>query len=249
MLLIGILTLQFATLALVVVLYRRIRRKQFDSEDRVVEQLNTVYTQVEALLALRGALALNDPLPATRGWAASPDFLVHLVREARTRQPQVIVECSSGTSTVVLARMVQANGHGHVYSLEHDALYAAKTRQALVSHGLDAFATVIDAPLRSHRIGSSTWMWYDTSALPRDIDMLVIDGPPATTQALARYPAVPLLRSTMSAACLIVLDDAARPDEQAAVARWIADDGMELRTGYYAEKGIAVLAPRAVAVG
>ena len=53
----------------------------------------------------------------------------------------------------------------------------------------------------------------------------------------------------MSAACLIVLDDAARPDEQAAVARWIADDGMELHTGYYAEKGIAVLAPRAVAVG
>jgi hypothetical protein len=79
--------------------------------------------------------------------------------------------------------------------------------------------------------------------------MLVIDGPPATTQALARYPAVPLLRSTMSAACLIVLDDAARPDEQAAVARWIADDGMELHTGYYAEKGIAVLTPRAMAVG
>ena len=50
--------------------------------------------------------------------------------------------------------------------------------------------------------------------------MLVIDGPPLDTNALARYPAGPRLFSRLAPNGTAFLDDAARPDETQAVARW-----------------------------
>ena len=46
-----------------------------------------------------------------------------------------------------------------------------------------------------------------------------------TTQALARYPAVAVLDSRIAPDGQVVLDDAARPDERAALARWASEFG------------------------
>jgi hypothetical protein len=75
-----------------------------------------------------------------------------------------------------------------VYSLEHDPISAAETRAMLADHGLDDWATVIDAPLVPVTLGGETFRWYDDSGLKglKAIDMLVIDGPPLDTNALAR---------------------------------------------------------------
>ncbi|MET0964007.1 MAG: class I SAM-dependent methyltransferase [Noviherbaspirillum sp.] len=108
----------------------------------------------------------------------SPDFLRELYLHALAEKPQVVVECSSGTSTVILARCMQLNGSGKVFSLEHESEYAEKTRRNLERHGLSEWATVLDAPLRLIEANKTSSRWYALDALPNDIaiDMLVIDA-------------------------------------------------------------------------
>jgi len=200
---------------------------------------DNLYRQLEALHALHHELDLKGALPPLRGWAASPDFLLALERQARRQRPQVAVECSSGASTAVLARCMQLNGGGKVYSLEHDPEYAAKTRAELQRLELQDYAVVLDAPLRDVAGGK----WYDSSVLPPDlrIDLLVIDGPPMQVGDQARYPAGPVLFERLNSGGTVFLDDAARPQERAILERWRTEFPRLQQESLHCEKGCAVL--------
>jgi predicted O-methyltransferase YrrM len=200
-----------------------------------------LFGQMQALLALERLLALRHRLPAMRGWAGSPDMLLAVAGRIIATKPGVVVECSSGVSTVVIARCCELNGGGHVYSLEHEAEYADKTRALLERHGLERWATVLHAPLTS---GGDGAMWYRDSALPADlppIDLLVIDGPPAGGDSQARFPAFPRLRPRLAAAATVMLDDADRPGERAIVQRWMEIEPGLRMSQLPAEKGLVML--------
>lgn len=79
-------------------------------------ETTTLFSQIQALWALERKLGLPDALPPMRGWAGSPDFLLAAAEEALYLKPKTVMECSSGVSTVVMARCLQMNGVGHVYS-------------------------------------------------------------------------------------------------------------------------------------
>jgi len=202
-----------------------------------------LFGQIQAFHALISLISPRKPLPPLRGWAASPDFLFHIASYALATRPKVVVECSSGASTVVLARCCELNGMGHVWSMEHDPVYASKTRKLLEDHGLLAWATVVDAPLtKNPQTGFAPW--YATDGLTiadGSIDLLVIDGPPQNSAPLARYPALPVLNAKLSADCAIFLDDADRPAEQAIVSRWIKEFPHFSLQRLNAEKGCAML--------
>jgi len=212
-----------------------------------------LFRQLEALQGLYTELGLEKSLPGTRGWAASPDFLMELVGHARAAKPRVVVECSSGTSTLVLARCMELNGHGKVYSLEHDPLYAEQSRRMLRRHGLEPWAVVLDAPLQQQTLKDGKWSWYATTALdnelaslggdgtPAPIDMLVIDGPPRGSGKLARYPVAPLLFPALGIGATVFLDDAARTDEKLILERWKNEFPHFRQSGRECEKGCAVL--------
>ena len=135
-------------------------------------------------------------------------------------KPEIIVECSSGLTTLVLARCCQLNGMGKVISLENGEDYVEKTRQQLQDFGLEDYAQVIHAPLEKI-ILDQDYDWYSLKSLPEvSIDMLVIDGPPGFIQKNSRYPALPLLFDKFSAQSKVFLDDAAREDEKELVAQW-----------------------------
>ena len=211
--------------------------------DQAASAPATLFSQLEAYDGLQRELRLDRSLPPTRGWAGSPDFLLELARHVQVAQPQVVVECSSGASTIVLARCLQLQGAGQVYSLEHDPVYAAQTRAELARHGLSQWAQVIDAPLRLHQLAGEHWPWYAAERLPAGlaIDLLVIDGPPQATGAQARYPAGPLLFPQLASGAAVFLDDAARRDEQAILRRW-REEFPSLRQSLLAcEKGCARL--------
>lgn len=214
----GILLLQFVLVYGMQRVERKLRR--FDSD--FSKRSDNIFRQTEALAGIYLELDLHKSLPTTRNWAASPDFLLQLVRHALDASPKVMVECGSGTSTLVMARCAQVSGSGHVYSLEHQPQYAQTTRRHLARHGLSDWATVLDAPLRSHAFGDQNWQWYAEEVLPREvaIDMLVIDGPPRKTGRLSRYPAGPVLFPHLSAAGVVFLDDAKRDGELATLKRW-----------------------------
>jgi len=243
-----------AAAALLVALYilyklRAVHVLLYQVHDTTRTESASSFRQLEALLGLYIELDLDGSLPATRGWAASPDFLLELARHALSRRPLCIVECSSGTSTLVLARCAQRNGTGKVFSLEHDRQYAEQTRQQLARHGLSAWVEVIDAPLQPHQLAGEEWPWYRYEKLPQQaaIDMLVIDGPPQATRSMARYPAGPLLFPLLNAGAAVFLDDAARPGEQAVLQRWQVEFPQLAQSTRPCEKGCTVLTSAALA--
>ena len=215
--------------------------KLVDDASSTRREVEALFGQIQALHALERELALPHPLPPVRGWAGSPDFLLATHAEIRRRRPRVVVECSSGVSTVVIARTLQLLGGGHVYSLEHDAEYAHKTGELLDRFGLRDWASVLHAPLQATHTPTP---WYREEALPdaaSPIDMLVVDGPPESTGPLAREPAFARLRSRMSASFAILVDDADRPDENEMVRRWLAVEPSLRTRSVPAEKGLVVV--------
>ena len=172
---------------------------------------------------LKELLLFEKALPVTENWSAAPDVLRLVSEYCLKNKPQTIVECSSGLTTLVLARCCQINGFGKVISLENGEEYAEKTCQQLQDFGLEDYAQVIHAPLEKV-ILDRDYDWYSLESLPEvTIDMLVIDGPPGFIQKNSRYPALPLLFDKFSAQSKMFLDDAAREDEKELVAQWQAE--------------------------
>lgn len=209
-------------IAVVLEVYRRLEEDIRASRNRLEAGSFQDYRQIEALLSLQNTLKPNLPFPATRDWAASPDLLKTIAEIILSKKPSLIVEASSGVSTLVAAYCLRQLGKGRVISLEHDPKYAAITRRLIEFHGLQDIAVVVDAPLKEYRIRDKTWLWYDTNAFTADepVDLFAIDGPPSVIQPLARYPALPLMHGRLAEHAVIVLDDGGRDDERKIMESW-----------------------------
>lgn len=215
------------------------RRELKRAVDAVQQNTLHDYWQFEALSNILHTLRPERPLPYTRKWAASPDLLRHVMNVVLDERPSLVVEASSGTSTVLIAYLLKRAGVGKVIALEHDAAYAEQTRKHLRAHGLEAWAEVVHAPLVEHQLEGRSWKWYDLRgvSLPGAIDLVVIDGPPENIQPQARYPAVPLLQQWFGKRTIVVLDDGGRPDETAIAERWAKEFKAAEHTYLYLEKG------------
>ena len=181
------------------------------------------FQQVQALKRLSHELDMPTPLPPMRGWAASPDFLLTAYQAARRSRPLLVVECGSGVSTLIMARALQQNGEGQILTLDHDGVFAQKTRDLLAEHGLADYAQVLHAPLTPMDIDGESFNWYGYEAPEGlSVDMLIVDGPPEEgPHTLARFPAGPCFIPHLNAGGIILVDDSQRPNEQTAVRRWI----------------------------
>jgi hypothetical protein len=166
----------------------------------------------------------GDLVPATRVWAASPDLLVVLVDLVITERPSLVLECGSGASTLWLALAMRRFGiDGRIVALDHDPVFGTKTRDLLARHGVADLAEVRDAPLENFSLGDQAYSWYARKAWEdlTGIDLLFVDGPPATTGHQARYPALPLLAGSLSSVATAVLDDLVVPDMQEVLQLWL----------------------------
>ena len=194
-----------------------------------------LFLQAEALTSLLAYLQPVAPFPPTRGWAASPDFLmleVDAILEFARRdglEGLHVVEASSGVSTITAAYTLKRLGadpaSAKVTSFEHDAGYAQKTRELIERHDLVDFATVVHAPLVDHQIDGDVFQWYDPAAIAGldPISVLVVDGPPGRLGPVARYPALSKFIHRMRAGVIVLADDADRPGEAEMIRRWQAD--------------------------
>ena len=172
--------------------------------------------------SLEKSLGFDKALPVTEHWSAAPDFLKIISDYCLEKKPEIIVECSSGSSSLVLAQCCQLNQVGHVYSLENGEDFVTQIIQQLDDFLLSEYCDVIHAPLQNVQLNSENFQWYALDNLPaEEIDMLVIDGPPGFLQKHSRYPALPMLNEILGEHSAIFLDDAAREDEQELVRRWL----------------------------
>lgn len=239
-------TLLILLLLLTILVFYKLRKVhllQYKIFNSISQHADNSLRQIESLDSLYRDLKFSKSLPVTRGWAASPDLLLKLKEIVLQKEPKVVVECSSGITTLVIAKCLEVLGGGHVYSLEHDSKFAEVTRQNLLKHGLGQYATVVDAPLTTYELTEEKFNWYNiTNLTVESIEMLVIDGPPMSTNKHARYPAFPVLRDKLANDSMIILDDADRKDESEIINKWLDEDSaLEVGEKAYCEKGCVVL--------
>jgi hypothetical protein len=169
---------------------------------------------------LRPLLDAGGYLPWSTGSMRPAGLVVvcnAIVHGSRTR----VVECGSGVSTVVLGRLLRERGDGSVTGVEHDGRWAALVRELLRREGLEQIARVVHAPLE----GEPPWYARGAlGALPDEVDLLVVDGPPACAagEGDRRAPALPFFAPRLVAGATVVLDDVHRPGEREVIGRWEA---------------------------
>jgi hypothetical protein len=93
---------------------------------------------------------------------------------------------------------------------------------------------------------SNGYKWYAKSSLKglAKIDLLVIDGPPSSTNPDARYPALEHLVGLLSPRATVVLDDVDRAEERKladAISRVLPNHVLTILSH---EKGTALISPR-----
>lgn len=158
----------------------------------------------------------DDALPNLGSWKADTRFLVHIVDAIERRRPATVVELGCGASSLVIARALQKYGGGHLVSYDQHLDFVTATGEWLAGHGLAA--DIRHAPLGPPP-GDWPGLWYQLADVPRDIDLLVIDGPPWALHPLVRGAAESLFPRLADHAT-ILLDDAARPGERLVARRW-----------------------------
>jgi len=214
-------------------------------------QIVKLSEHIQDLHFLHSRIELRKPLPYLTSWSASPALASRLYSLILKEKPEYVFELGSGVSTVVMAYAMERVGSGRVVSVDHDEVYAEKTRAELKRHQLDHLATVIYAPLSeiaSKKAASGTdsgagmTRWYDLSGVPdlNGIDMLVVDGPPLKTGKDARLPAFNQLLPFLSSGSIVVIDDSARAEEQTSVAAWTGVSDTARSEDIPSEKGVSV---------
>jgi len=216
----------------------RVTKELSGQTGRIKNEIADAYHQVEAIEQLLPMLKLSAPLPPSRGWAASPDFLLTLAHITKSVRPRLTVELGSGTSTLVLAK----SGARKIISLDQSQEFGAQTRSILEAHKIRG------VEIRIHDLESypSGYKWYAKSTLKglAKIDLLVIDGPPSATNSDARYPALEHLVPLLSPNATVVLDDVYRDEELKladAIAKALPNHTITILSH---EKGTAVISPR-----
>ena len=190
--------------------------------------LPNTYTVASAVSYLYSEILPSSPIWFKFGWAASAEFLAVLLKTIRQEKPQLIHEMGSGISTLVAAHGLEKNGFGKVIAYEHLPEYADQTQALIDAHGLGHRAKVVLTPLVETDVKGETYNWYE--ARPQSgvaVDLLVVDGPPASTGPKARYPALPVFQTHLSPSALVFLDDVSRNDELEILNAWTQEHDLK----------------------
>lgn len=198
--------------------------------------------QIESYMAIQNYLSTGAlPLGDYHGWPISPDLGKFLIEQIHTNRYDYIIEFGSGTSTALLARIMKnmlesadnsnSDNKKRIITFEHNEIYYHKTQQLLELSGLTDYVELNLTPLTDWSDETGAYRYYDCSEslvrLSTQIGeqnpkiLLFVDGPPGSTCANARYPAVPMAYKYLQMHQIdVVLDDTIRVDERNAIELW-----------------------------
>ncbi len=193
---------------------------------------------LDSLRDRRDVLAMQALAPLSSSYlpwsqaAMRPSAIAAVLNDIVINNRSCIVECGGGVSSFYIGRLLRGRG-GHLFTVEHDAAWAAIMNQALEAERLSDHVSVIHAPLARTSYSLNGNLWYNQDSLERltdrrDIDMLIVDGPPAYDKELryARYPAVPFFKGSLAKDYTVILDDINRQGEQEILQKWEQELGI-----------------------
>lgn len=195
-------------------------------DDRAQKSLRAGFSSLLNMMTILPQLDIDGVLPPFphQGFEITGEeavFLFHLIRRHR---PRLIMELGSGTSTVLFAAALRANGAGRLISVEHDEAHAQQRMQLLEQANLADWVEPVVAPLEERQVGDRRFSWYAIdpllNGLKESVDLLFVDGPPGKMQSLSRFPALPVLAPHLSPRALVFVDDGGREDEMQMIELW-----------------------------
>ena len=217
-----------------------------DAERSSVELVKRVAANAQAMATLTSRFPELAAVPLSTS-AMEPANLGILLQLLDELTPRTIVELGCGVSTHLITAWIRATGGRPLLSFDDGERWAGECRASLDRLGLLPHVQLVVAPLRGR---AADRPWYDLdghAAALTGIDLLVVDGPPAYEDGLARLPAFPYFRDRLSPNAVIVLDDGLRPGEQEVVARWSRVDPGLATTLYRTASGCWVVRRRGAA--
>lgn len=179
--------------------------------------------QMEALVHLSAHFSDKKlPMPSTGGFAIDAQALGHLITLIQERRPRRILELGSGASSIWIGYLCRTFG-GKIVTIDHLEEYLSLTQTSVDRHHLNGQVECRLAALEKLELDGEDYLWYSLEALEglEEIDMLIIDGPPASTGAMARYPALPYVRELLAPTATVILDDTQRAEESAILESWL----------------------------
>jgi len=155
-------------------------------------------------------------------WSALDEYLICCLKHALECKG-AILECGSGLTTILVGVIIQNSGNT-IWSLEHSQAWGDRTKGYLHKYQINSACLCIK-PLKDY----GEFSWYDPpfDSMPDKFDMVICDGPPKVTKG-GRYGLLPIMRKRLKPNSIILLDDAAREEEQTVSARW----EKEFKTSY-----------------
>ncbi|MDB4353660.1 class I SAM-dependent methyltransferase [bacterium] len=220
--------LLLASLGVTLLSARALKAQSEDTRREIAAIPNQTQRYVASELHSMQCLMTRFPdcsIPTT-SWSMSFMSVHSIIEMMDQHKPKFVVEFGSGLSTLCIASWLREQGSGRLLSFDHDLDWASITRRHLLQAKLETYAKVVHAPLSGAPQKTSSTAWYDIppdSLGNEEIDMVIIDGPPAGTRdkRLARLPSLPVLHDHLSSSAVLFLDDANRPGECEVVEYWL----------------------------
>jgi glycosyltransferase involved in cell wall biosynthesis len=172
-----------------------------------------------------------DPIAMMTGWSIAPEFAWWIHNFLLKTKPKKIIELGSGVSTLVIASTLKSkNIKSRYMSFEHDSEYYVKTKKDIQDSGLEEYVDLIYSPLEDIDIEGKKYKFYsfpynilDKEIGENELDVLLVDGPPASTNHWARFPALKCLKKYLSKNTITILDESSRVEEKEILKEWLVD--------------------------
>lgn len=181
--------------------------------------INRVQDALDAAIRNAGKTDLSW-LPERSGpWSLAPKALALVGALMRELRPANVLEFGCGVSTQLFARCAASLGLTcRIRSIDHDPEFGPRATEQV---GLSSNVSFHQAPLVAREIAGRALPTYHLPADAVDwpaADLILIDGPPKALGGREGilYQALDFCRP----GTLVLLDDAARAEEQRALARW-----------------------------
>ena len=202
-------------------------------EKKLINDIQTIKNINKDIFSLNSLSPLLDNYPYLPYSDSSVDYhSLHIfINDITINNRHSIIEFGSGTSTILIGRLLKKNNiNGTLTSVDDNKEWCKIMEERINNENLSEYVRFIHAPLKPTKLSEikHNLDWYDTNILDKAIgqdkfDMVFIDGPIAYLKEIerSRFPALYYIQNKLeNNKYSIFLHDTNREGEQSIIKDW-----------------------------